>query len=305
MALAEPTPESLPSPFLRYFLATRPPFLSVTLTGGLIGMATAGGGDPLKVSLALLGALLIHAGINVLNDVYDARNGTDARNTERLFPFTGGSRFIQNGVLTERAMLRLGLFLLACGSLLGLSLVPERPGLLLIGGAGLFLGWAYSAPPWFLAGRGLGEAAVAAGFGILIPLGMDYVARGSLSWLPVIAGLPYGLLVADVLYINQFPDRKADEAAGKRHLVVRLGPLRARYGYGLIALAAYLWLSSFALWGPLPATALLALLAAPVSFLAAGLLWRHALAPPRLLPAIQLTLAAALAFGLLLALGLW
>lgn len=50
-------------------------------------------------AFTLLGALLIHAGVNVLNDYYDALNGTDAINQQRIYPFTGGSRFIQNGVL--------------------------------------------------------------------------------------------------------------------------------------------------------------------------------------------------------------
>ena len=42
---------------------------------------------------ALALGLIVHAAVNVLNDYYDALNGSDAANTARVFPFTGGSRF--------------------------------------------------------------------------------------------------------------------------------------------------------------------------------------------------------------------
>ena len=78
----------------------------VTGVGVLLGLAAAyydfGRIDLFTASLTLLLALVAHAGINVLNDYFDALNGTDQRNVGRLFPFTGGSRFIQNGVLTVR-----------------------------------------------------------------------------------------------------------------------------------------------------------------------------------------------------------
>mgnify|MGYP000902540562 CR=1 FL=1 len=102
---AEPAPGLRNRPLVACVLATRPAFLGVTLFACLIGLAAAHGSgvplDPAKALLTALFALLAHAGINVLNDYYDARSGADAANTERIFPFTGGSRFIQNGVLSE------------------------------------------------------------------------------------------------------------------------------------------------------------------------------------------------------------
>ena len=178
----------------------------------LLGFATAYyDGIAIQIGLGLatvLGALAIHAGVNVLNDYYDALNGTDALNTERLYPFTGGSRFIQNGVLTARQTAFYGTGLLVTGTVIGIALaIVAGPGLWVIGVFELILGWAYSAPPLSLNSRGLGELSVAAGFGVLIPLGADYVQRGMLSQLPLWAGIPYALLVANLLVINQFPDR--------------------------------------------------------------------------------------------------
>jgi 1,4-dihydroxy-2-naphthoate octaprenyltransferase len=305
---AEPTLAALPHPLLRYVLATRPAFLSVTLFAALIGLATAYASgaalNALTAAATLLFAGVAHAGINVLNDYYDALNGTDDANTGRIFPFTGGSRFIQNGVLTRRSTAVYGSALLLAVVASGLWLTAvSAPGLLWIGAAGLFIGWTYSAPPLKLNSRGLGEICVWAGFA-LVAIGADFVQRGRVSAEAGVAVTSYALLVTNVLYINQFPDRLADEAAGKRHWVVRLGPLRARWGYGLIAAAAYAWLVVAVLVGALPVLALAAGAPALLSARAARDVVRLSTRPQALGPAIRLTIAAACLHGLLLAVAI-
>jgi len=307
--IEEPVPSRFPSAWSRYLAATRPPFLAASFVPCLLGLATAhADGVALNFGTALLsilGALTVHAGVNVLNDYYDARNGTDAANTDRIFPFTGGSRFIQNGVLTEAQMARLGYLLLGVTALVGLLLLPVAGwGLVGVGLAGMFLGWAYSAPPFSLNSRGLGEVSVAIGFGLLIVVGCDLVQRGSFALPPLWASLPYGLMVAALLYVNQFPDRRADNLAGKRHWVVRLGPDRGRWGYAVIVIGAYLALAVLVFASALPNTALLGLLTLPLSLKAAAEVLRYAATPGRLRAAIPLTIAAMVLHGLLLTLGL-
>ena len=51
-----------------------------------------------------------------------------------------------------------------------------------------------------------------------------------------------GILVAAFLWINQFPDYRADRESGKRNLVVRLGLNRAAFVYVVIVGSAYAWL---------------------------------------------------------------
>jgi len=148
----EPTLAALPNPLLRYFAATRPAFLSVTFVGVLVGLspaATTGMAlDPTTATLTMFFALVAHAGANVINDYYDSLSGCDAANDGRVFPFTGGSRFIQNGVISQRAIGLYGYGLLAAVIPAGLWLTyVSAPGLILIGLAGLLVGWAYSAPP--------------------------------------------------------------------------------------------------------------------------------------------------------------
>lgn len=306
---AEPSAERLGNPFKRYFLATRPPFLLASLVPVLLGLAgaVADGVVPAWVPalLTLFGALLFHAAANVLNDYYDALNGTDELNRQRLYPYTGGSRFIQNGVLSRGQTARFGFALLALGVVLGLVLLRQSgSGLIWLGLLGTVIAWAYSAPPLSLNSRGLGELCIAIAFGLLIVAGTDYVQRGELVLTPLLLAIPYGLLTSALLYVNQFPDREADAAAGKHHLVVRLGVQRARWGYLWMVLAANLTLILLYGLGVVPVWGLLGLLAAPLGLVAAAVLIKHAEEPARLAPAIRLSILSLPVHGLLLALGL-
>ncbi len=291
----EPSRAALANPVKRYVLATRPAFLTIALAGCLLGFATAleaAFSWPLAL-LTLFLAVATQAGVNVFNDYYDHLNGTDAANVDRLFPFTGGSRFIQNGVMSPQQMLIYAMLLFAAVIAGGLWLIATRgSGLFWIGLAGLLIGWAYSAPPLKLNSRGLGEICVAAGF-LLIVAGADFVQRGTVSLTPWLIGLPYALLVTNILYVNQFPDRGADLLAGKRHWVARLEPAIAARGYWLIlvlAIAATLWLVAST---RLPALGLISLLAALPALKAGKVLSAHAAEPAKLVPAVQMTILAA------------
>jgi 1,4-dihydroxy-2-naphthoate octaprenyltransferase len=303
-ALAEPALADFSNPIARYFAATRPAFFSATLAACLLGLAgavTSGVAFQLTTAtLTLLLALLVHAGVNVINDYFDDMNGTDANNTERLYPFTGGSRFIQNGVLTTTQTAYFGYLLLAAAVIGGLWLSwLVGAGLMMIGMVGIFVGWAYSAVPLRLNGRGLGELCVLVGF-LCIVVGADFVQRHAFSMQPLIVGLPFALLVTNLLYINQFPDRKADAAAGKHHMVVRLSLDHAVLIYPLLAVLAFCWLSTMAVIGWLPKLSMISVLPLLLSVRASLILKQFAAAPTQLLAAIQLTIAAMLSHALLL-----
>jgi len=92
-----------------YFNAIRPAFLY-----GIFGSL-----DYSLALLTLLGIAFMHSAANVLNDYFDSKNGTDAANDQRVYPFSGGSRFIQNGVFSEQQILNFGLVLLINGIFIG------------------------------------------------------------------------------------------------------------------------------------------------------------------------------------------
>lgn len=302
----EPTRAGFSNLISVYFFATRPAFLSATLAACMLGLAAVSHSgvaiQPLTALVTLLLAVLIHAGVNVLNDYFDALNGTDASNIERLYPFTGGSRFIQNGVLTPAQTIYFGYLLLAAAMLGGLWLVMQvGNGLLWIGALGMFVGWAYSASPLRLNARGLGELCVLVGFlGVIV--GADFVQRQSFSVEPMTVGMPYALLVTNLLYINQFPDRNADAAAGKHNLVVRLPLELAVWIYLLVTALVFVWMAMMVWLRHLPELALLSALPLLFSLRAFSVLHQFSVKPEKLLPAIKLTLASMLSHALLLTL---
>jgi 1,4-dihydroxy-2-naphthoate polyprenyltransferase len=296
-------------PASRWLSALRAPFLLASLLPCLMGAAWAAhlglGMTPWMLPAALLVLGLLHAGVNVINDYHDHLTGTDTINRERVAPFTGGSRVIQEGLLSPPAVRRLGGSLLALSALLGIGLaLVTDPALLAVGLAGLLIGWGYSAPPLRLNSRGLGEPSVAMAFA-LIPAGMVMVAGGGFTPSALILGLPTGLLVTCMLYINQFPDRRADALSGKLHWVARLAPARARWGYPLLAAGAYLALIAAVWAGAMPGITLFGLAAAPLSLAASAQLMKHYSSPGKLAPAIRLTLWALLLHAGLITAGLW
>ncbi len=311
MAILSPSPSGAPAPLpgARLLLRmTRPAFLTVTAVACLLGLSTAAvcsGGLKLPRAVAtVLLALVAHAGANVLNDYCDARNGADAANRDGLFPFTGGSRLIQNGAVSVADTGRWAAFLLLALVPLGLWLAAlSGPGLLALGAVGLFLAWAYSAPPLVLMSRGLGEAAVALAWWLMV-IGADYTQRGHFSVITAATAVSLALLLANILLINGFPDAASDAAVGKRTLVVRLAPVPAAGLYLGLVLLAHGWLAASVWLLITPQAALWGLASMPVSLAAAALLWRHAAEPQRLRPALALTVAAANLHGLAMAAGL-
>ena len=287
---------------------TRPRFLVITAVACVLGTSVAavcGHGPEVWSALAtLVLAVLMHAAANVLNDYHDALNGADEANTQGLFPFTGGARLIQNGHVTVQDTHDLAkaliIVLVPCGLLLSLK---AGGGLVVLGLAGLLLGWGYSAPPLALMKRGLGELTVALAWGLVV-VGADYVQRGQFFVIPFAVSVSFALLVGNILVINGFPDAQADAQVGKRTLLVRLGSRRASWLYLAVALMAHAWLIAGVWLFIHPEPALWGLTSLPLSLLAFVLLRKHADEPTQLAPAIVLTISAAVLHGLAMSVGL-
>lgn len=235
---------------IRLLAITRLPFISAVAMPAFIGGAYAFHyllNDPAafnwwRFGLAVLGVILLHLGSNVMNDYFDVKDGTDGANNDYFLQLSGGSRAIELGLITLEGTKRLGLGLMAAAALIGLYLTYETSFItLLIGLAGLALGYLYTAPPVRLVARkGLGELGIALAFGPLVTAGMVYVMTQQLAPLAFLIGLPVGLLTANILLINEFPDAASDATTGKNHLVVTFGKERSTYIYLAILLMAFI-----------------------------------------------------------------
>jgi 1,4-dihydroxy-2-naphthoate polyprenyltransferase len=303
---------SLGTRLFSWLVIMRAPFLTAAIVPILVGAAwvvASGQAQPFAWAfffLALTGGVAIQVAANTFNDYFDWKSGADQANNEYFMPFSGGSRSLELGLITEEKLLRLGWAALGVALLAGLPILLARgPILILFGLAGALTAYFYTAPPLRLAARkGLGELLVGLNFGPLMTAGVVFALTGTVTWQAFFIGLPVGLLTTAILWINQFPDMASDALTGKHNLVVVLGKQRARWGYVLLMVAAFAPVVWGVAVGALPATALLMLAGIPLAIYAVRVLFKH-YHDRELVKANSTTILLHLMAGLLLAAGLF
>jgi len=250
--------------------ATRAPFLSATFAPVLLGLAVAARAgilDPLTAVITLVAASSVHLGLNVANDVFDTLQGADDANTTPT-KFSGGSRVLQNALVSMREMSMLAGGCYGVAIALGLILMILRfsPELVAITAVGLFISVAYTMPPLKLVYRGWGEISTAIGFGPVMLLGTYVVqSRGVISAEAALLSVTVALFVAMILYVNEIPDRAGDSKAGKRTLPVRWSKSTVIRGFDWAAIGAFLAVAAGVALGILPAWTILMLVAIPLA----------------------------------------
>jgi 1,4-dihydroxy-2-naphthoate octaprenyltransferase len=284
--------------------ALRAPFFTASIIPVILGTAVAyystGLFNLTFFMLTLIGIVCLQATGNLLNDYFDFKSGADIINKERT-PFSGGSGVLVDGLLTPKTILISSLSFLFAGLFIGAYLAFNIGlELIILGIIGALLGIAYTAPPFKLVYRGLGELVVALAFGPLVVAGAFIVQTETISATPIVASIPIALLIASVLYINEFPDYKADKAAGKNQLVVIIGRKDAVRIYKSLIISAYLSIVFGVILGLMPSLTLLGILTFPMAKRAIGLLQEHYSEVQKLLPANELTVKIHFQTGALL-----
>jgi 1,4-dihydroxy-2-naphthoate octaprenyltransferase len=174
--------------------------------------------------------------------VIDYQSGVDPGvDDEHRTPFSGGKKSIVQGRLTLTQCMYIAIACFAAAAVVGIVLtVFVEPGIFWVGLAGFVLAVIYSLPPFKLCYRGLGEIAVGLAFGPVIVMGIYVLISGTFAWLPLLVSLPLAFLIANVLWINQYPDYEVDKAHGKKNGVVRLGKQKSVVVYAVLFLLAYI-----------------------------------------------------------------
>jgi 1,4-dihydroxy-2-naphthoate polyprenyltransferase len=279
------------------------PFLTATIVPVALGGAIAAYYGTFNWGiflLVLLGACSLHLGLNVANDFFDDLSGADAANVTPT-PFSGGSRVIQYGLVSRRTMGLTAASLYLFGAGIGIYLAETRGRwLYVIGIAGIVISLAYTAPPFRLVHRGLGEPAVMLGFGPITTLGAYYVLTGRFSAEALYASIPVAILIALVLYVNEIPDRDGDAAAEKRTVVVRWSKKAVVRVYALSAWLAFALIATGGAVGITPIWTQLALLPAPLAVKVWRDIEQHYERPYSLMQAMQVNIGLHLSTGLLL-----
>lgn len=262
----------------------------------LVGAGAAAWRGPITwtwLAVTVAGIFCVEAAKNGSGEIIDWDSGTDqaVREDERS-PFSGGKRVIVDGLLTRRETGFIALAFYVAAAVAGLAIVLARdPRVLWLGVIGLGLAFFYHAPPLRLSYRGLGELAVAIAYGPVIAAGTYLVQRGSLDGAVIAASIPLGVAIGAFLWINEFPDARADAEAGKRTLVVRLGRVRAARAFAVIIAVAYAGVIALPLLG-LPLAVWLGLAGLPFAIAAARRLATFPTSVRELIPAQGWTLAS-------------
>ena len=293
-----------------WLVIMRLPFLTATFVPLLVGAAVANflGYDVSWgwLGLTVLGGSLLHIGTNTANDYFDHTSGTDEANYNYMVPYSGGSRSIQMGLISAKGMLTVSLVAFLLSAVVGVPLI-QKAGMdvLWLGLIGFVSGFFYTAPPFRFASRkGLGELLIGLNFGPLMVAGSALVQTGQILPEALLAGIPIGLLVAAIVYVNEFPDHDGDKATGKDTLIVVFGLEQARLGYVFLVVGAFVSIIVMALNGTLPTLSLIALPAAYLGIRAVQTLYKY-YNDRLLLPANAGTINMHLVTGLLFCIGIW
>ncbi len=225
---------------LAFVRLSRAKFLVGGLAAGGLGTAAAayerGSVDWPIYLLAQATFTAFHAMTHFANDYYDRAADVRAIRT----PYSGGSGVLVAGDLAPAVALRAALVTAALGTLgtFALLLGAHRGTAALVAAAAGALAWAYSAPPFRLLARGLGEANTALVVAVLVPLG-TYLAQGrNLTAAFAASTLPGAAAMFAMMLAVEYPDLAADRAGGKKNLIVRFGARTSRrLGIACVALA--------------------------------------------------------------------
>ena len=239
--------------------AARPRTLPAAVAPVLVGSALAwrdGAFQPGAAGLCLGFALLVQIGTNFANDYYDFVRGADAPGR------VGPRRAVAAGLVSPGTMRFAMVVTFAAAFALGLGLIAwGGPWLLVVGILSILSGIAYTGGPYPLAYHGWGDVFVFIFFGLVAVGGTYFTQAARLGTDALLAGVPVGLLAANILVVNNYRDADTDARAAKRTLVVRLGRPFARTQFGVSLLAAFLLPFLFLTRGSGPAVLLPCLLA--------------------------------------------
>lgn len=213
--------------------------------------------------LSLIGLLLLHISTNVLNEYYDYKSGIDF-DTEKT-PFSGGSGILISEQLPAKVSLLMGItsFILAIPIgiyfvlTIGLKILP----IFLIGSIFVLFYTSHLAK----IGYGISEISAGLGLGTLPIIGTYVIISEFYSFSAIYASIPSGILVANLLFLNEFPDTEADRKGGRKTLPVVFGKDKSAILYSILTSFVYIWIIVGISFRIIPVHTIVALLTLPFS----------------------------------------
>jgi len=290
---------------LVWIKAIRAPFFSVSTIPAIIAATLAYNESKFNWLYLVIGLLIIvgiNCGINLTNDYYDHISKADEIN-KYITPLSGGSRVIQEKLLSPKSILIGAIVSFIVASILGLYFVFKvNFNLIWFGLAGVILGFFYTAPPFKIGYKGLGEFLVLLLEAIAV-MGIYFLFTGNINSKAFLISIPSGLIVSLVLLINEFPDYIPDKEVGKKHIIVRLGRRKSSYLYTILVILFYLSIIIPAVLGFLPSFLLIILVNLPLAVKAILVVLKKYDDEKGIFPAQVNTILFGITSGILLSIG--
>ncbi len=286
--------------YKKWFLAARPwsfTMTAVSISVGALMAAMDGGFSWGLYLLTVSGVIFMHGAANLVNDYFDILSGVDTVevSTAQYRPHP-----LAEGALTLTEVMIEAVCLFALAASIGLFLAVTRGWtILVLALIGAFAGIFYTAPPFRYKYIALGEFSVFLMWGPLMVEGAYFVQRQTLSLDALWASVPFGVLVALVLFANNLRDTADDRGRGIATLSTITGTRKGIWVYIGMVTFAYLSVAVMAFAGPLNPWSLLVLLSIPLFF---SLLRKMIQNPPQ--DADAQTAKLNTAFGILLLISL-
>ena len=288
-----------------WLMQIRAPFLLVTLISVLVGVSVAVYQsyhiNALYLGLALVGALLSHIAVNVLNEYFDYKSGVDFKTIKT--PFSGGSGVLPAGLLNPRNVYVVGIACIAgIIAIGGYFIYAQGPLIIPIGVVGILTVYFYTT--YITKSPLICAIAPGLGFGPLMVMGTYFALTGTYSLAAGLASLVPGFLVSNLLLLNQFPDVEADASVSRRHYPITVGLEKSSLIYTAFVLAAYLALIISVEVDKLPDLALLGLVTLPLGLLVVMGVRKYHDQIERLIPVMARNVMLTLFFPMLMAIGI-
>lgn len=258
-------------------------------------------------TLGLLTVIFTHLSANLINDYFDSRSGADWSD-QNSYGFFGGSKLIQEGILSERFYL---VAALCCAGLASVCVILLALNLktffvfwmyLLI----IVFSWQYTAKPLAFSYHCLGELFLFISMGPALVMGGYFIQTGIFPDLKsLVLSLPFGFFISGILFANEVPDFPGDKKSGKNNLVSIFGLEKAYLVYYILISSGIL--SIFAAWraGYLSIISILSFLLIFPMIKAGNILKNNYSDKFKLVPSSKITINIQMLAAIILILSLW
>lgn len=287
--------------------ALRLPFVTASALPFVFGSLLAGGNfNFANFLLGFMAAVSVHLSANLINDYADSKSGADWQD-KNFYKFFGGSKLIQEQILSERFYLNAAVIfaLLAAFCILALSLILESFSVIIYYLLILALGWSYSAGPFAFSYRKMGELIIFLLFGPALVMGGYFIQTKIFPTLEgFITSLAFGLFTTAILFANEVPDFSDDLQAHKFNWVSIVGKDKSYLIYSLLVSLGFLSIAIAIIMGYLGRIAFFSFIFVIPAFKAKEILKKFPSQKSRLVDSSKLTVALQAMVSLVLILSL-